>query len=230
MIVATRVHEADRHQVKEGMTCYVKVPAVPGKRFKGAISKIATFADSSDRWLNPNLKEHAAEILLDETDAPVSPGDSAEIDVQIAEIPDVLAVPVQSVYARGEKRFVFVDRAGGAQAIEVKLGKSNTTLVEIRDGLKVGDRVVMSVATELLAKLPDVPATRDMPTGGPPPGRKETKGPGPGQHAAGQPGGGRNMVPPGAAVTPAKPAAGEATKESGAPAAAAKPAAETPGK
>ncbi|MFN0135018.1 MAG: HlyD family secretion protein, partial [Phycisphaerae bacterium] len=57
MIVSFRIHEGDRHRVKDGMPCVVRVTAVPGKTFTGKISKIARFADSANRWINPDLKE-----------------------------------------------------------------------------------------------------------------------------------------------------------------------------
>jgi HlyD family secretion protein len=156
MIVTTRIHEADRHKVHEGLTCWVRVPAVPDKQFKGTISKIATFADSANRWLNPQLKEHSAEILLDETDAPVSPGDSAEIEIMIEQVPDVLAIPVQSVFSRGDQRFVFARRGISWEPVAVKLGRSNSQLIEVTDGLAAGDRVLMHATDDLLAKLPAI--------------------------------------------------------------------------
>lgn len=154
MIVSLRIHEADRHRVHEGLPCLVRVPAVPGRAFHGTISKIARFADSEHRWLNPELKEHATEVLLEETDAPVSPGDSAEIEIQIEEVPDTLAVPVQCVFARGQKRYVFTQDGGSAKFAEVKVGKSSNTLVQVLDGLSNGDRVLMHVPDDLLASLP----------------------------------------------------------------------------
>ncbi len=154
MMVSTRIHEADRHKVREGMPCLVKVPAVPGQTFSGTISKITKFADSANSWLNPELKEHATEILLDQTNAPLSPGDSAEIKVLVETIPDALAVPVQCVYTRGSRSFVFRQGLTGAELVEVKLGQANETLVQVSDGVSAGDQILMSADARLLAKLP----------------------------------------------------------------------------
>lgn len=154
MIVTTRIHEADRHKVHVGLLCLVKVPAVPDHTFPGKISRIAQFADTANRWLNPELKEHSAEILLDETDAPLSPGDSAEIKILIEELSDVLAVPVQCVFSRGSKNYVFKNTGGTEEYVEVKLGRSSESLVGIVEGVRAGDEILMQVDEQLVATLP----------------------------------------------------------------------------
>ena len=177
MMVATRIHEADRHKVREGLTCLVKVPAVPGETFVGKLTKIDRFADSERGWINPNLKEHAVEILLDDMDAPLAPGDTAHVEDQppagratpadqlapgdtahveilIEELPNVLAVPVQCVFSRGKRHFVFRRQGGSTEPVEVAMGRATTTMVEIAAGLSVGDKVVMAPDQRLLAMLP----------------------------------------------------------------------------
>ena len=167
MVVETRIHEADRHKVGEGLPCLVTVPAVPDHAFTGKISRIARFADTANRWLNPELKEHTTEILLDETDAPISPGDSAEIKILIEELSNVLAVPVQCVFSRGSADYVFVRRGGGdAEHVEVALGRTSERMVEIVGGLSEGDHVLMHVGEELLATLPS-PSTAGVASGTP---------------------------------------------------------------
>ncbi len=174
MLVSTRIHEADRHKVREGLTCLVNVPAVPGRTFTGKLSKITKFADSERGWLNPNLKEHAAEIRLDESDPALSPGDTAHIEILIEDVPDVLAVPVQCVFTRGAQHYVFVRKGLSAAPVEVKLGRSTTTMTEITAGVSVGDKVVMSPDEQMLALLPTpaasqpaVPAAEEPPPGPP---------------------------------------------------------------
>ena len=176
MLVATRIHEADRHLVREGLPCVVKVPAVPGEVFTGTITKIDKYAASENRWLNPDLKEHGAEILLDPTDAPLSPGDSAEIRILIDTLTDVIAVPVQCVFTRGTRSFVFIDNGGGPEPVEVELGRSNETLIQVTKGLAVGQRVLMQADDAMLARLPSVEgsdAERHAAQGGPRPFREQ---------------------------------------------------------
>jgi HlyD family secretion protein len=192
MIVSTRIHEADRHQVHEAMRVEVRVPAVPGHVFSGSVSKIAKYADSANRWLNPQLKEHATEILLDESDAALSPGDSAEVKVFIDRLEDVLAVPVQCIYARGQRSFVFVQRGRDAAPVEVKLGRSGGTMIQVAEGLASGDRVLMHADERLVAMIPPAQA--------PPEADAATAG----SQRPGQPGGAREGRPSGGRQRAAK--------------------------
>jgi len=157
MVVSTRIHEADRHLVREGLPCLVTVPAVPGQTFTGKLVKIDKFAESESRWLNPDLKEHGAEILLDTTSPALSPGDTAQVKILIETVPDVLAVPVQCVFTRGSQSYVFVRNGAGAEPVAVKLGRSNTKMIEVVEGLERGDQVLMHADQSLLAKLPAAP-------------------------------------------------------------------------
>lgn len=156
MVVSTRIHEADRHMVEVDMPCVIRVPAVPGQTFTGKVSKIDRFADSANRWLNPDLKEHTTEVLLDHAVAALSPGDSARVTMLVDSLSNVLAVPVQCVYTRGPRSFVFVQKGRRTKPVEVKLGSSNKTLVQVTSGLAVGDRVRMHADEKLLATLPAV--------------------------------------------------------------------------
>jgi hypothetical protein len=206
MLVSTRIHEADRHLVGEGLPCVVTVPAVPGESFTGKISKIDRFADSENRWLNPDLKEHEAEILLDATDAPLSPGDSAEVKILIDTIEDALVVPVQCVFTRGSDSYVFLGSGASAEPVKVTLGRSNTSKVEVAEGLERGQRVAMNADEQLLAKLPAIDAAQEQqafvrPERGERPQRAERgkRPPGPGRgspKAKSKPGGGGEAAKP----------------------------------
>lgn len=154
MLVKTRVHEADRHMIQEGLPCVVKVTAAPGKTFAGKISKIDKFVDTENRWLNPNLKEHGAEILLDPTDVTLAPGESAQVKILIDTLEGVLATPVQCVFTRGSRSFVFAENGGAPEYVEVKIGRSSNSMVEIVEGVNSGDRVLMDVNEQQLTTLP----------------------------------------------------------------------------
>jgi Cu(I)/Ag(I) efflux system membrane fusion protein len=56
-----------------------------------------------------------------------------------------LMVPYSAVLDSGTKQFVLVDRSEGRfEPRSVRLGTHSDNFVEVRDGLKIGDRVVTS--------------------------------------------------------------------------------------
>ena len=103
MKVVIRVHEAQTERLKLGLPATVEIEGFSGRQFTGKVSKIAVLADSTNRWLNPNLKQYETEILLDGKRADLKPGVTAHVEVLVAELKDVLAVPVQSVFGKAGK-------------------------------------------------------------------------------------------------------------------------------
>ncbi len=75
-------------------------------------------------------------------DARLSPGMKASVRIDAGKLTDVTVLPVTAVTG-GVVRVRGGD--GAPQEKEVTLGRSDGTLIEVRDGLKVGDEVITSV-------------------------------------------------------------------------------------
>lgn len=156
MKVVIKVHEAKMELLELGLPAKVTVEGVTGKVYEGTISKIATLADSSNRWLNPNLKQYETEIQIKNSDVRgLKPGTTARAAITVAELNDVVAVPVQSVFAKGSRFYVFVENGNEIVPREVKVGLASAEFVEIREGLDEGERVRLSVTEEDRHLLPD---------------------------------------------------------------------------
>jgi len=155
MKVVIRVHEAKTEKLKIGLPATVEIEGFTGQKFTGRVSKIAVLADSRSRWLNPNLKEYETEILLDGTFSQLKPGITARAEILVTELRNVLAVPVQAVFGKGSKYFVFVDEGGRTRPVEVRIGLSSTEYVEIKDGLSEGQMVRLAVTDEMKLMLPE---------------------------------------------------------------------------
>jgi HlyD family secretion protein len=156
MKVVVRVHETKTARLHVGQRAVVNVEGVPDRQFTGTVSKIAVLADSQNRWLNPDLKEYETEITLDPVDIPLKPGVTAHAEILVETVENRLAIPVQSVYSKGGRRYVF--RADGADVIptEVEMGPIGTEWVEVASGLKGGEQVLMNFSDEHKRLIPDV--------------------------------------------------------------------------
>lgn len=155
MKTIVRVHEAKAELLHEGLPALVQVEGLPGRRFTGRVSKIAVLADSKWSWLNSNIKEYETEVLLDGTFNELKPGLTAHVEIKVADLTDVVAVPVQAVFGKGNKYYVFVQDGKEARPVEVELGPASTEFVEIKAGLGGGERVLLAVSEEMKLALPD---------------------------------------------------------------------------
>ncbi|GIK17386.1 MAG: hypothetical protein BroJett003_23500 [Planctomycetota bacterium] len=180
MNVLLRVHESKTSRVAVGQIARVQVEGVPGEVFEGSVIRIGTLAESQNRWINPDLKEYEVEIELNETGVPLKPGVTTIAEILVGHVEGVLAIPVQCVFGKGGKSFVFKVGDDGVQPAEVRTGVSNAQWIEIKDGLNDGDEVLLAAADEHLRLLPDVPVEQEaewrgrnlsdgpIPGGGPP--------------------------------------------------------------
>jgi HlyD family secretion protein len=199
MMVAVRIHEAKTDKLRLDQPVNVSVEGIPGRTFSGKVRKIAPLADSQSSWLNPDLKEYETEILLDPTDVPLKPGVTAHAEIMVTTVEDQIAIPVQAIYAKGGKRYVFRQKGNAAEAIPVQVGPVGNEWAAIESGLDSGDRVLMAFNDDQRRLVPDAPATEDR---GGAAGTQRRRGPGGGPGRGGRPGGGAPGGAPGA--VPAK--------------------------
>jgi membrane fusion protein (multidrug efflux system) len=138
----------ERHlsQVRVGQPVEVSVQAWPGRRFKGVISAIDPGLDRGTRSLRLRATLENPERLL-------RPGMFAEVDTVLPLRDDILTVPRTAVTYNpyGESVFV-IDEKDTALVVRnhpVETGEVRDGRVEIRSGLKAGERVVTAGQNKL---------------------------------------------------------------------------------
>jgi HlyD family secretion protein len=156
MKVVVRVHEGQIERLKEGLPATVTLEGYSGRQYAGKVTKIGVLADSQHRWLNPTLKEYLTEILLDGDTSDLKPGGTAKAEVLITQLTDVVSAPVQAVFGKDGKYYVFLDEGGNtARPAEVEVGLSSNEYVEIKSGLRAGQVVRLAVTEEMKRLLPE---------------------------------------------------------------------------
>lgn len=144
MVAALRVHEALLPQVEKGQPVSITVDARPGESIQATVSKIAVMAEDGG-WLNPQLREYMvrAEMPYHEDGSGLKPGMRCTGEIKVGRAEEAIAVPVQAVFTEGDQQFCYVPANGGVKRRPVTIGKSSETMVEIVDGLDVGDAVLL---------------------------------------------------------------------------------------
>jgi len=72
------------------------------------------------------------------------PGMSAKVEIIIAELKNVLAIPIQCVSNRTGKKICYVHTSSRSEEREIKVGSYNDKFVEILEGLKDGEKVLLN--------------------------------------------------------------------------------------
>jgi len=145
--VETHIYEADEERVKTGQPALIRLPAKAGKVFSGKVGKKAAVPDSQNPWLSPGVKQYPVSIEFagNIDGGNLKPGMNAEAEIIVAELQDVLTVPIAAVFAEGETTYCFrTDGEGNHQQVKVKLGQSSETRAQILSGLSEGDTVLLS--------------------------------------------------------------------------------------
>lgn len=140
--VEVAVFEMDAPAVRVGTAVTVSLTALPGRSYPGRVTFIQPSVEQRTRTLT-------ARVEVANRDGALRPGMYATVEVSGAALA-ALAVPLTAVLPTGTRNIVFVNRGDGSFVPrEVVVGTRGDSLIEIRQGLKLGDEVVAS-ATYLL--------------------------------------------------------------------------------
>lgn len=171
MIVKANIHESVIARIHEGLKASITIDSMPEKAFEGVVKKVGILPDSQNRWFNPNLKVYTTEVSILGEHAELKPGMSAQVRIIINELKDVLLIPVQAVDKRGEDNICFVVTPLGPQTRIIRIGDYNDKFIEVKSGLKEGEKVVLNLSSLTVPSTSTSGATEAPGTAAP---KKET--------------------------------------------------------
>jgi HlyD family secretion protein len=150
LIFKGTVDEIDVGKIAVGMTCRIKVGALPEDAVTGRLARIAPQAQKSE-----GATLFDVEIELDPgRQVVLRAGYSANADIVIREKTDIVLIPERLVNFEDDGEVTYVEVPGSAPEAEpdkvpVELGLSDGLNVEIVSGLEVGDQVVQRPPREI---------------------------------------------------------------------------------
>ena len=131
--LAVAVSGEDVARIRKGQEAVLKVGSFPGREFRGVIRVVNLTAD-------PQNKKFGVEVHVANPDAALRPGTFGDLVFEVQSHENALVVPQAAIL---ENTYVFVAEGGKAVRRNVTLGIENTTMVEILDGLRDGEAVVV---------------------------------------------------------------------------------------
>ncbi len=149
LIARVELNQIDVARVALGQTAKLALDALPEKTWGGTVTKIAPAAVKAE---GRDAEVFPVEVTLVAADLSIKSGMTADVRILVETRPLVLLVPIEAILKESGKSFAKkvkddVDGNKSSEKIEVKTGKSNDREIEILEGLKEGDDVVIDPAS-----------------------------------------------------------------------------------
>lgn len=135
------VPERELATLKAGLPVQMQVDAMPGKSFTGKVDRVAPVVDSGSGTFRVICSFEGAGVL--------QPGMFGRLRIDYDNRADALVVPRAALLDDEGDPAVFVVRGKKVARVAVKLGYLDGAWAEVRDGVKLGDQVVVAGKTAL---------------------------------------------------------------------------------
>jgi len=143
MQVNAKVRESHVDQLLVGMKARVKVDAFDDQVLTATVRDVAPLPEPSS-FLRSDIKVYTTHMTIEEPIPGLRPGMTARVEILLYQADDVLSVPVTAVLAYDGKHHLAVENPdGGFDWRVVVLGRSDEKMVEVKQGLKGGDVVIL---------------------------------------------------------------------------------------
>ena len=141
--VSARADETERGRLALKETINAQLDAIPDRQFTGHIEQISTIAtiDFSAGW--PFPRNFNLEIALDQADARLKPGMTAQLTVVVDRVADALTIPVQASFQKSGQTVAYVWERSKFQERVIEIARRNRDRILVAKGLRPGDRVAL---------------------------------------------------------------------------------------
>ncbi len=136
MIVRINITEQDIPYLKKGLKAVLKVDAYPDEEFSGEISRVSEMVDPQTRTLPIEVKISNKEHML-------KSGMFARIKIIAAQLKNVLVLSQDAIVQELGEKFVFLVENNIADKRKVILGRRDDGKIEILEGIREGDQVIV---------------------------------------------------------------------------------------
>lgn len=150
--VLATIDEVDVGRLRLKLPVNITIDAFAGEKFEGSIRRISPIVSGG------KLETRTADVWIyfSTKDARIKPGMSADVEILITTLKDVLSAPSQAIIEREGKKQVYVaeDKGLAAGAVTrvrlrpVEAGESNWINTEIQQGLSAGEYIVTTPEAE----------------------------------------------------------------------------------
>lgn len=151
MRVRLNLNELDVAKVRVGMPVEITVDALPERKFRGVVRKIAPASQSNPQQASAlGVVKFAVEVYLNQTDNALRPGMTARCRIITAQKTDALRLPLEAIGKENDRDYVLriipnqtePDGKPKTEKVFVKIGLRSARYAEILEGVREGEKVI----------------------------------------------------------------------------------------
>ncbi|MBA7518326.1 hypothetical protein ES705_10396 [subsurface metagenome] len=139
MISKTYINEIDISKIQVGQEVRIGVDAFPEKEYKGKVFEVANIGEQLP---NTDAKVFEVVIKVDGTDPILRPSMTTSNQIVTSIFEDVLFLPLEAIHVDDSIPFVY--KKNGTKQVVI-LGESNENEIIVEQGLKEGDRLLLTI-------------------------------------------------------------------------------------
>lgn len=139
MTLVTKVTESDIAKIRVGMDATVRLEAYPDKSFKARVTKIANTSTVNEA----GAVAFEVRLEIEPADVDLKIGMTGTGDVVVAKKKATIVLPIEALIEKEGRKYVFRVVDGKAKLTEVRTGVTTESDVEITEGVRAGDRIVV---------------------------------------------------------------------------------------
>jgi len=141
LIALVKVHESQAGLLEIGMPTTVRVDAQPDLALEGTVQKVGVMAEQS---FGTQVREYSVEILIEgENQWELKPAMRCKASIFLGKMENVIGVPLQAVFTSKRQHHVWLRDGSKYRKQSVKVGRASETIIEIKEGLKTGQTVLL---------------------------------------------------------------------------------------
>ncbi len=140
--VRVTLSEVDVAKIKVGQPAQLTIDALPGNNYTAKVTAIGPVPTVTQGVVN-----YPVFLSVSNSDSSVKPGMTANLSIEVDRRDNVLLIPNRAVRTQGNQRIVNVLYKDQTIQVPVTTGLSNENSIEVTNGLKEGDAVIVQQTT-----------------------------------------------------------------------------------
>ncbi len=142
--VNLKVLENDIQHIKPGLPVTIRPDAFPDLAIQGQVKEVGQVATRGNNFFD-ETRDFSVTATYEGRYPQLRAGMNCRVTVHADKVENALQVPVLAVFDEGGKLFCYAQEGGGGKPIkrEVKTGPTNGKAVQILEGLKTGETVLL---------------------------------------------------------------------------------------